>query len=727
MAEFPNTFNQDWTADDFRLAKELIDYAVDLHNQNSERTKLLNDLYNGYNGILNESMTKKIVNRFGGESQIPYVDFKLGRTKISLLRGEYEETVGTQEVMSVNIEAKTKKMNKYLKRLGLSLLKPDLEVLRKQGFNVLPNTNIEEYDPQKFEKNLDIKLEHEKLAQDILDIKQVTEKLSHKFSKQFLNILIASEAHGKIIRNEYGSDTIRVIPNKNMIFLELEDDDFAERSPVKGEVRYMTKSEVIKEFEITDKEEMNELSGYYQDPASKFGKNFYQIGSQYAIPVYSVEWKAQQVIVTKITPAKDSLIPYRNEVSYKNYQKESFKEGLKAGKYSVDVRYPEILWEGHRIGTSLYKKIRPVVDPIISSKGGIYEIPEYSYRSVLAETIDGYRVSVFMMLVNISETYNYVRWLINRELSRIKSSTIVYDRAYLPTIKSGNNKKASSVNVLQELLEEGIMEFDSSKDDIPEGKTIKDAIITFQASDTSLLERLVLIGQDLERLSDRISGINDNRQGVSKASQTATSAMQDLSASKSITNSLFNIMKTYEEDQLTSLIQRTIKNTDWLQNYNNINIGDDQKMVGEILNEMGLHSFVVRISNGQKERDVKERIRSLYEIQLTNKEIASHMIAKAELTETFNEYLSVLEEGWTLIKEQEAVMAQQANESNERMNEANIKAKEAEREDKQAHEIEKLHVAGSYQLQIADLNKKYDYANERQKAQEQQTLETINQ
>jgi hypothetical protein len=72
-------------------------------------------------------------------------------------------------------------------------------------------------------------------------------------------------------------------------------------------------------------------------------------------------------------------------------------------------------------------------------------------------------------------------------------------------------------------------------------------------------------------------------------------------------------------------------------------------------------------------------------------------------------------------------MAQQANESNERMNEANIKAKEAEREDKQAHEIEKLHVAGSYQLQIADLNKKYDYANERQKAQEQQTLETINQ
>lgn len=725
MAEFPNTFNQDWKADNFRLAKEIIDYGVNLHNENGERVKYLDLLYNGFNGIIDETMAKKISSRFGKDSKIPYVDFKLGRTKINLLRGEYEETTGSQEVVTVNMEAKTKKMDRYLKRLGLALLKPDLELLRKNGFNVLPNVKIEEYTGEDFLKKLNIKLEHEKLAQDILDIKQVTEKLSHKFSKQFLNIEIAAEAHGKIIRNENGSDSIRVIPNKNMIFLELEDDDFVERTPIKGEVRYMTKDEIIKEYDIVNQTEIDELSGYYNDPTQHFGKNHYKIGGQYAIPVYSFEWKSKTTIITKITPAKDSDIPYRNEISFDTYNKSSFKEGLKNGKYTVDVRYPEVLWEGHRIGTSMYKKIQMVEDPIISNKGGIYETPEYSYRSVLAETIDGHRVSVFMMLYNISETYNYIRWMINRELSRIKSNTIVYDKAFLPTIK-GNNRKASTMNVLEQLFEEGLIEIDTSKDDIPEGKTIKDAVTTLVFSDTQLLERLVLIGQDLERLSDRISGINDNRQGMSKASQTATSAMQDLTASRSITNSLFNIMKMFEEDQLTCLIQRTIKNKQWIQNYDNISISDDQKVYGQILNEIGLHTFVVRVSNGQKERDIKDRIRSLYEIQLTNKEIASHMIAKAELTETFHEYLSVLQEGWDLIKQQESALQQQQLESNERINEANIKAKEEDREDRQAHEIEKARIVGEFQLKVAEMNNTMNYINDRAKAQEQQLSQNTN-
>lgn len=677
------------TKSGLKWCKENVDYAIEIFKRRARRDHdRLTRNYKAYNGVRDKKKTRYLTHTYGKRNFGNFVDYRLGRSKIDLLEGEWLRTPLNAIVEVINRDAKSKKLDLIYARNGLRAAAKEVEKLRNEiGVDVFNGMKIPEED-----ENVDAKLMNEKLMQLALNYQIKKEDLKTNFNAAWKDTIINSEAFGKVELESDGRVIFKKIDPRDSIYLESDNDPFLKRGPIWGHRERMFVHDIISKFGNVLTEEqrtkINQMAGETNTylTGSDGYKYYDTINNELTVDVFFVEWKSVKAVHTKVSPDKKNPEgePFKKDFSDdfydKNYKK--IMKDVKKGKYKIETNWREVIWEGVRIGQDIYVNFRKLPYQIQRRENGVKYRAMSSYSGLLFNTVDGIRVSFVELLDNISFLYNVVMYQINREISKLKGKVILYDEAFLP-------RKKKVQDVLRGIINDGIITINSAQ----EGNRFKSSIeIQGQIKEIDLgisqsFQQLVNIKINLEDTIDRLSGVNENREGQIAASSTASNAISAINASRSITLPMFYMFGRYTEEVLTRVAEKT--KLSWVY----LNPDEGRRVIGdsghgfyEVTTEFAHDDYSAFIGDGLKDRELRDKMEVAATTSLNAKEITTADYGDFLMEETTAGAIQKLREGWDKVKEIQARDIQMRNQGLQQQTEASIAAAKEDREDKQQHD-----------------------------------------
>ena len=699
---------------------QILDYAATQWESRRERRKRLNKLYDSHNGVINEAEINAITKRTGKESKTKYIKYRLGRSKLRQLHGEFLEINITPTVSTINRNAINEKMSKYKTQLGLAISKPYIDSVRSMGYDVFPGMKIPDINDKKSWAIDNFKLQNEEIMQTILDDKLSKEHLKIKFHSNFVDLTIAAEVFGKVERDVNGIDTYRPISPQFALFEENVNDPFLKRTPYFGEVRMMYPHEIIqsKEFNLSDDEK--KLIQEYE-----IGNSDYKDGSIemidgiQAIPVFILQWKGLEVSRTMISEATDSEVPYKTTLSEEYYNKNKKrlveKDMLyfeRTGQHLLDISYREILWTAARIGKTIYTNASKENDLIqVLNANGVYNV-QFDYSGMLFNTVNGIRISIQEIVYELEKIYDDIRFMMNKELKKVRGDIIAYDDAFLP-------KNKRFIDIDHDISEDGVVHFNSSAEGNRSGTesdSNKVGIQSLNMGNNQILNLLLTQAMDVERILDRITGMNENRQGLAKATMTATANINNIEASRSMTYDLFYFMTEYMQDVLSKLCEKTKINKVFRGEDSRLFIFDEEQ-IKYILSTKNLinDNYGVTVTDGKRERDILMKIEGLFPQEINAGFLRTKDVANFYKETNFASAIKVLDKAHDelakLRQEEERVKQETSN----KQIQSNLQITREDREDRQNHdkEMEVLRTEGKKEIETlkSGMQAQMDYQN----------------
>ena len=683
MGTFPDISKTDFSVGGDNIeAREILDFAYDYWNSDATRRKKLEKLYRYYNGYIDENQVKYLTHITGTKSKVPYTRYLLGRSKIKLLLGEFLRMGINPTARAINPEAQTEKLNKYKSLLGISYAKPYIEKARELGYDVYNGVKIPNKDDKTVFNENNFKIMNEVVMQYIINDKVSTEDILAKTYDMFVDMIVVSEAHGKVYRSPEGIDTLKRVNPLNWLGIEQDNDPCCERSPYKGEIHYMHYHEILNEFDLTKKEK-EELGNVRINGAQGCIRST-EGGVDFLIPVVRLEWKAYAPVRTKVS---NDEVPYRNNLSYDYYNKnkDKIERDVKKGKYKLETKYKQTMWEGVRIlNNTIYKNIREKEFVIQQrDQNGKYRA-RYDYFDIFFGTVNGTRISIQELIAPLEDSYDEIKYIIRKETSKIKGRNIVWDKAFT----EGKQFK----DIIRDITEEGLVEINSAAEGHYGAENVIGKIKPIDTIDlgpSSALPSLFNLAIDIERSMDRITGLNDDRQGVTKATTTATTNINNLEASQSMTYDIFYFVNLFINKGLTTLAEKTKINWAFLgEDGRLVPYGDDVVKYMKATKDLTNDDYLVFISDGRKEFEIKAKAERWFDTQLNNQMISTMDAIDFWRTESLGEGLNVLKraEEKRIAYERENRDVQISMEQ-EKLRNARQMALE-NREDEQKHEID---------------------------------------
>ena len=586
---------------DKEACKKMLDYAVQIHDDRiKERNKNIK-MYDSYNGVIDKKKIAAITRRYGQDSKIPFRSMRIGRTKIKQLVGEHLRIPLKPSIVTLNPDARARKLEERRDLLGIAHAKPFIEKARQMGMNVYDGINIP--GKEDLEKFKNMKSVNEAIMQIILKFKMKEENIHLRLNECFKYGTQTSIFSGVIEKSEYGRDEFRPFAPENAIFLESENDFMCERSPIKGEKRLMYKTEIIKEFKL-DKDQIEELDKIEKESLYEGNKNGViradKVGALF--PVWIAEWDAKRTIRKKysyINGSKEPNINYLSEEYYSKNEKKIKKE-VKQGKYTIEEEKDWTIFRGARIGQEMYVGMEEAKDLIKWTDPNGYEHTESNYIFMLLDTLGGVRIPIQEVIESISMMYDTIIYLTLREINKFKGDHIVINKAYIP-------KGMKTSKFLYNLAEEGVVEVDTSAEGNRAGidsdggaeSIVKSNSLT---SGLNHIQNLLATGDKLEMLLDTVTGMNRDRSGVAAASSTATGVQNNIQASRDMTYELFYYANIYAEKVLSLLLEKTKINYEWLNTENgNFILSDNEYNFLRITSDISNDSYGVILEDGKKD------------------------------------------------------------------------------------------------------------------------------
>lgn len=687
---------------------DILDYAVTQWESRYERRKRLEKLYNSHNGIIDAAEIESITKMTGQKSKTKYVKYRLGRSKLKQLHGEFLEISVSPTVSTTNRSAQNEKMEKYKKTLGMAIAKPQLDAVRKMGYDVYSGMKLPDVNDKSTWSIHNFKLENEIAMQVIVEDKMINEKLKIQFYSNFIDLTIAAEVFGKNERTVDGIDTYRAISPKYAMFEENVNDMFLTRSPYFGETRYMYLHEILSnpEFELdaNQKRELIGMKDSFNNQDEKEG-SIEMIGGHPAIPVYTIQWKGLELVVCKTSPAKDSDVPYKRILSIEYYNenksildREDAKHFALTGQRMIEKRYREVLWTATRIFKGIYTKARKeefIIQRL--NENGIFRT-EFDYTGMLFNTVNGFRISVQEIIYELERIYDDIRFMMNKEIRKLRGDTLIYDDAFLP-------KGKRFIDVIHSISEDGIVRYNSSAEGNRAGiETDSNKVGVGSINLGQSQSLMVLLNQvmDIERVMDRITGMNEGRQGLQKATTTATANVNNIEASRSMTYDLFYFISSYIERVLMKLAEKTKLNQTYIGADGRKFIMDEDS-IKYLANTKNLiwDNYGVTITDGKKERDILLKLESLFPAEINSGEIHTKDVAKFYMETNFAAAIKILDKAHEDIarirNEQERV----SQESQQTQIQTQLQMTQEDREDRQNHdkEMEVLRTEGKKEIE----------------------------
>lgn len=691
-----------------------LDYAQNIwRGTNSLRDKMDRD-YLSYNGIKIPDSINYLTNTYGKANKSKFISYLVHKPKIQLLVGEFLAQPLAATVETTNRDAKSAKMNQMDMMYGAMIAKQEILHLKdKVGVDVMQGADIPDGEEDKLWDRISPKDKEEEIMQVILNEKIIEDDIKIKFSTDVLNTAIAGMCFGKIERDEEGETHYISIDPREAIFEEIKGDIFLEKSPIMGSCIYMSIHDILRKFNLTQTQ-IDLLNSISKNPSTYLNRSMNvgvkMVGGNLMCQVMHIEWKSviptyfKRLTKTATQLLLDNSDPYIYiELDTDEYEKNKdwHDSQVRKGKYEVIAKYAEDLWESTRIGglkeldlnrrRALFQ-MRKVDDPTRIIGG--------SYVGFLCQTVDGKRISLMNDLENLSNIFDIVMYRILQEVNKYRGKILGYNMAALPA-------KSSLKEVVYNAINDGFITYDTSATGNAHGRDVSLNNL-MQEMDIGLSNSFAALNAfkgELLMLMDKITGINDNREGQIAASATVSNTNENITASKTITAPFFyglhlhmnkTLNKLVESSKLTWAFYKVEKGEQIL--------GTGKQKWLQVTTELGFKDYGTHIQEGTKYAKINQFMQSLMETSLNAKQISQADALSFMIAETFSEKKAILENAETKLKEFEQQNQQAQMTNQQQMQQQQLQAQQqmadAIREDEQANQKDNIILQGDVDIKV---------------------------
>ncbi len=713
MAQFPNQ-NISELKKDTNWVKLHFEYADALLKNANPRIERFTRLYNAYNGVSDPMSTTYLTNNYGKRNKTKYISYRIARPKIDLIQHEFLQRPLQSTVYTINESAKTAKLDNYEFLLGASHAKEALKTLNGAGVDPLNGMDVPDVNDTDTWNSLSTKDKNQEVMQTIINEQIPALHLKDKLSKNMQDIEITSMCYGRVKVDYKGNEDYERIDPRNAIFEEIENDTFLERSPVMGHLETMPIHDALMSFQLseTDAKKLEDIRsnpGNYINTASAKNQYLYRNG-QVSCNVIYLEWKSVEATYYKESPKTktqleydDSTTSYTIELNTDSYLKsiDTHTKNVTSGKYKIITKYKEVLWEAVRIGDDIIPYARKK-NFTMRSIDKPADVIGFSYCGAMYNTVNGERVSLMEIIENFSNMFDVTMFQILKDLNKAKGKVLGYNRGALP--KGTNVKK-----VMYNMLNDSFIDYDSTGQGNMSGKDI-DITNMFKEIDLGLsssFPALIELKREILQTIDRLTGINENRQGQIAASSTASNAQESIQASRTITEGMFYLMSLYSEKVLLKVVETT--KITWGLNKTEkgkVILGDSKFKFLQVTKDIVYQDYGIHITDSGKEMQIRAKLDRFAESALNAKDLRFQDLVKYELSNTLADANKVLEKAFTIqdqIRQRDAAQLQQGQSQMQQQQSAvQMQMAREDREDKQANEKDNIVLQGDTDIRVAN-------------------------
>ncbi len=711
MAKFPNQNipedrkNLDWVKEHFVYADALLKNA-------NPRIERFTRLYNTYNGVNDPMSTTYLTNNYGKRNKTKYISYRIARPKIDLIQNEFLQRPLQSTVYTINESAKTAKLDDYEFLLGASHAKEAIKTLNESGVDPLNGMDVPDIDDEDTWNTLSTKDKNQEVMQTIINEQIPALHIKDKLAKNMQDIEITSMCYGRVKVDYKGNEDYERIDPRNAIFEEIENDTFLERSPVMGHLETMPIHDILLSFNLNEQdakklEDIRSNPGSYINTASAKNQYLYRNGQVSAYVIY-LEWKSVEASYYKESPKTKKQLEYDSskenhtiQLDTTSYLKsiDTHNKNVADGKYKIITTYKEVLWEAVRIGNDIipYARKKHYTMRRVDSPA---DVIGFSYCGAMYNTVNGERVSLMEIIENFSNMFDITMFQILKDLNKAKGKVLGYNRGALP--KGTNVKK-----VMYNMLNDSFIDYDSTGQGNMSGKDI-DITNMFKEIDLGLsssFASLIELKREILQTIDRLTGINENRQGQIAASSTASNAQESIQASRTITEGMFYLMSLYSEKVLLKVVETT--KITWGLNKTEkgkIILGDAKFKFLQVTKDIVYQDYGVHITDSGREMQIRSKLDRFAESALNAKDLRFQDLVKYELSNTLADANKVLEKAFAIqdkIRQRDAAQLQAGqSQMQQQQSTAQIQMAREDREDKQQQERDMSSINADNEIRI---------------------------
>lgn len=519
--------------------------------------------YDLYNNIIDRKDFTYVTNPYGLSEELPAKlnNYNIITPKLKLLEGEEIKRPFNFRVAAVNADA-VSQIEEKRKQLLLQYLEAELIAeLQAQGIQVQNPETGETMTPEEIEKYMnysdaDIR---ESIANKIAKYLIPQQNLIYKWNKGFKDALItAKEFYYVGIENSEP-----ICTNVNPLGLKYDknpDLDFIQDGQWACETKFCTTSEIIDSYfeDLSDKEidqidtrsfrgvdlgldpTDGKISITYTAPSLQEDTNSSM--SNY-IPVTRVEWKSLRKI---------GFLKFYDErfEEQETIVDETYKIQEDKGE-SVEWVWINEVWEGTKIGTDIYTRIRPktVQYRSMDNPSGC----KLGYVGAIYNARNSVATSMVDLVKHHQYLYNVIMYRMELEIAKAKGKKMVMDLAQIPRSQGISLEKwmyyFDTVGIAF------INSFEEGKDKF-QGQTSQ--FNQFTAIDMSLSQSIgqyIGILNKIEEQAGELMGVSRQRQGSISSSETVGGVERSVVQSSHVTEPIFYMHNEVKKHVLTQMIE----------------------------------------------------------------------------------------------------------------------------------------------------------------------------
>jgi hypothetical protein len=545
-------------------------------------------------------------------------------------------------------------------------------------------------------QKMSYKDKQEDIMQIIIDEQIKNLNLVKKFGDMFLDALITGKCFCKIEIDEKGDVDIIQIDPRNFIYEEIDKDDFIKKSPIIGARTTMPLYEILRRYELT-KEQRDLLNAIQANPDGYISRSrnmLRKTSSGVVADVIHIEWKASRPRYYMVSPKTPNQLAFDSEnteitkelFDYEKHQ-EHYDNGHTNGKWRIESKWEEDLWEATRIGGIKELDLNMRRKPFQFRR---HDAPAYildsSYMGCLFNTVNGTRVPLQQYIENLDQQFDIVMYQILKELNRAKGKILAFDMAAAP-------KGVTAKKIVYDALNDGFVMLNTAAAHNFSGRNL-DLKQLIQQEDLGLSDSfpaLIQLKQDILNNLDRLTGINEFREGASPASSTVTNAQQSVQNSRTITEPIFFMMQLFVERCMQTLVEAT-----------------DKYQFMKVTPDLGLRDYGIHIEDGGRYAELKNYMNGLIQYGLNGKDITMFDALKFYMAPTFVEaeqaFYNAVERTQKAAQEQMAAQQQFDAQMQQQQLQQQLQIAQEDREDRQAADTQNIITKGQVQMEV-DNNK----------------------
>lgn len=464
-----------------------------------------------------------------------WINFNKIRTKVKLLIGELVAKGYDIDVRTINKDAVIRKKvyaDEMYIDMKMAPIAKDIETRYNMpmGYNPQMPQNDEEYN-EYFDE---FKEDAEFVMEEILKALQVKSRWSYERIALFRDLIITGRC---FVKSEIvnGMPVVSRIDPRYVVFDLNATDDYLSDASYWAELRYMNFADAAMKHSLSKKEVQESYNSY--NTAGKFNRAESQAWNQIIegsrLKYYKPDKGELRVLV--VTAYWSDVKRDRQKVSKDKYGQEHIKtlrddeKVRKRDEESIQNQTYKVWRKGTLIGHDIFKDWG-VAENLVKSVDNLYEA-DCPYKGYVQDFVNRQGISIVQQLKGLQKLKDIALYNLQLDIARAGAKGFVYDVSQIP-------EGWDISNVLKYAKVTGIVFVDTKKDGVPStfnqfppiDQTLSDSI-------TKYIEVSYFIDQEM----DKISGINDARQGqVASASQAVGVTQSALLQSNLITAPMFD-------------------------------------------------------------------------------------------------------------------------------------------------------------------------------------------